>query len=225
MEFAPVYLYSATKTVINSKYDLNKSFQEILNRINNRSNEGSGWVIESVDAEYMNISLFSPLSGSTYIKLPRRLRNSVKSLIIIKNSNNKCFLWCHIRHLNPLKIHPERITKADKNMVIDLDYESFEFPVSKKDFGKIEQKSNVCICVVFFYENNLVNPVYISDQNFKDCIDLLMITNENKSHYVYIKDFDGVTSNKAKCKNNVHFCKYFLHFSSARVLVEHKETL
>ena len=51
MEFAPVYLYSTTKTVINSKYDLNKSFQEILNRINNRSNEGSGWVIESVDAE------------------------------------------------------------------------------------------------------------------------------------------------------------------------------
>ena len=114
MEFAPVYLYSATKTVINSKYDLNKSFQEILNRINNRSNEGSGWVIESVDAEYMNISLFSPLSGSTYIKLPRRLRNSVKSLIIIKNSNNKCFLWCHIRHLNPLKIHPERIKKSIK---------------------------------------------------------------------------------------------------------------
>ena len=80
----------------------------------------------------MNISLFSPLSGSTYIELPRRLRNSVKSLINIKNSNNKCFLWCHIRHLNPLKIHPERITKADKNMVIDLDYEGIEFSVSKK---------------------------------------------------------------------------------------------
>ena len=132
MEFAPVYLYSTTITVINSKCDLNKSFQEILHRINNRSNEGSGWLIESVDAEYMNISLFSPLSGSTYIELPRRLRNSVKGLIDIKNSNNKCFLWCHIRHLNPLKIHPERITKADKNMVIDLDYEGIEFSVSKK---------------------------------------------------------------------------------------------
>ena len=149
MEFAPVYLYSTTITVINSKCDLNKSFQEILHRINNRSNEGSGWLIESVDAEYMNISLFSPLSGSTYIELPRRLRNSVKSLINIKNSNNKCFLWCHIRHLNPLKIHSERIKKADKNMVIDLNYQGFEFPVSKKDFGEIEQKNNVCICVFF----------------------------------------------------------------------------
>ena len=38
----------------------------------------------------------------------------MKGLIKIKNSDNKCFLWCHIRHLNPLKIHPERITKLNK---------------------------------------------------------------------------------------------------------------
>ena len=37
----------------------------------------------------------------------------MKGLINIKNNDNKCFLWCHIRHLNPLKTHPERITKAD----------------------------------------------------------------------------------------------------------------
>ena len=37
-------------------------------------------------------------------------------------------------------MHPERITKADKNMVNDLDYEGIKSPVSKKDFGKIEQK-------------------------------------------------------------------------------------
>ena len=33
--------------------------------------------------------------------------------------------------------------KADKNMVNDLDYEDIEFPVSKKDFKKIEQKKNI----------------------------------------------------------------------------------
>ena len=52
----------------------------------------------------MNVPLFSPLSGSTYSELSRRLRNSMKGLINIKNNDNKCFLWCHIRHLNPLKI-------------------------------------------------------------------------------------------------------------------------
>ena len=51
---------------------------------------------------------------STYIELPDKLKNPMKGLINIKTIGNKCVLWCHIRHLNPLKIHPERITKVDK---------------------------------------------------------------------------------------------------------------
>ena len=58
----PVYFNSATKRVINSdKYMPDISFQVILYRINNQINEGSGWVIKFVDAEYMNISIYSPL--------------------------------------------------------------------------------------------------------------------------------------------------------------------
>ena len=51
----------------------------------------------------------------------------MKGLVNIKNDNNKCFLWCHIRHLHPLKVHPKRITKAEKNMINYLHYKSFEF--------------------------------------------------------------------------------------------------
>ena len=74
----------------------------------------------------------------------------MKGLINIKNNDNKWFLWCHIRHLNPLKIHPKRIAKADKNMVIDLDYNGIGSPVSEKDFRKIEQKNNICINVLLW---------------------------------------------------------------------------
>ena len=123
IEFPPVSFNSTTKAVIHCKYMLDKCFQEILYRINNWINKGSDWVIESIYAEYVNISVFSPLSGCTYIELSRGLKNLMKGLINIKNNNNKCFLWCHIRHLNTLKIHPVRITKADKSMFNDLDYE------------------------------------------------------------------------------------------------------
>ena len=99
---------------------LDKSFQEILYRIDNCINEGSGWIIESIDAEYVNISIYSPLSGSSYIKLLNKLKNSMKGLINIKNNGSKYFLYCHIRHLNPLKTHPERITKADKKWLLIL---------------------------------------------------------------------------------------------------------
>ena len=107
IEFAPVYFNSTTTTVINSKYNLDKSFQEILYRIDNWIIKGSDWIIESIDAEYVNISIYSPLSGRSYIKLSDKLRNSMKDLVNIKNNDYKCFLWCHIRHLNPIKIHPE----------------------------------------------------------------------------------------------------------------------
>ena len=82
--------------------------------------------------------------------------------MIIKN-DNKCFLWCHTRHLNPFKTHLERITIADKNMVNDLDYESVQFPLSKKDFRNIEKKKNIYINV-YSYENKLFYPVYVSEQ-------------------------------------------------------------
>ena len=79
--------------------------------------------------------------------MPDKLRNSKKDLINIKNNDNKCFLWCHIRHLNPLKIHPERITKTDRRMDNNLDYVDIKFPVSKKDYFKTEQKSSICLNV------------------------------------------------------------------------------
>ena len=105
IEYAPVYFNSATKTVINfDEYDLEKSFQDILYRIDNWINKGSGWITESIEAQYVNMSIYSPLIGSTYIVLPDKLKNPMKGLINIKNNDNKCFLWCHNRHLNPLKI-------------------------------------------------------------------------------------------------------------------------
>ena len=74
----------------------------------------------------MNISVYSPLSRCTYIELPCELENSVKDLINIKSNDNRCFLWCHIRHFNRLKTHPQRIKKADKEIINDLDYQGIE---------------------------------------------------------------------------------------------------
>ena len=108
-EFDTVYFSSTAKIVINLKYGLDKSFQHFFYRLDNQINEGSACTIEYIDGEYVNISIYSPLSGSTYIELPDKLKNSMKGFINIKN-DDKCFLWCHIRHLNPLKTHPERIT-------------------------------------------------------------------------------------------------------------------
>ena len=92
IEFAPVYVKSTTKTVINHRFRLENSFQEILYLIDSWINEGFGWIVESVESQYINILTYRPLSGSSYINLPIELRNPRKGLINIKNKDQKCFL-------------------------------------------------------------------------------------------------------------------------------------
>ena len=75
-----------------------------------------------------------------------------------------------------------------------------------------------------FFENKLTFPIYISDQKFKNLMDLLLIIDENKLHYVYNKDFDRFMIQKTKSKNKKYFCKSCLQcFTSKNVLTEHKK--
>ena len=78
IEYSSVYFNSLTKTVINLEFNLDKFFQEILYRIDNWINEGSGWIIKSIDGEYVNISKYTPLIGNSFIELPSELKKSKK---------------------------------------------------------------------------------------------------------------------------------------------------
>ena len=179
--FRPVYFGSTTRTVINHKFSLENAFQEILYRIDNWINKGSGWIVELIESQYINISTYRPLSGRSYVQLPVELKSPKRGLINIKNRDQKCFLWFHVRHINLVKINPERITQNEKNLANHLDYDGVEFLVREKDFSKIETKNNICINV-FCYKNKLVFPIYNSNQKFEISIDLLIVTDENKSH-------------------------------------------
>ena len=53
---------------------------------------------------------------------------------------------------------------------------------------------------MYCYENKLTIPIHISDQNFENSTDLLLVIDENKSHLVHIKDFDGLMFAKTKNK-------------------------
>ena len=50
VEYSPVYFNSTTKIVINNKFKLNQSFQEILYRIDNWINQRYGWIIGDIQS-------------------------------------------------------------------------------------------------------------------------------------------------------------------------------
>ena len=70
----------------------------------------------------------------------------------------------------------------------------------------METKNSIFINV-FDYENKLRLPIYISAQKFENSMDLLLIIDENKSHYWYTKDFDRFMFQKTKNKNKNTFAK------------------
>ena len=69
------------------------------------------------------------MNGSSFVELPNELKNAKNGLIGIKNNDNKCFLWCHVRHLKLIKKHPERINKEDKKLANNLNYKGIELPI------------------------------------------------------------------------------------------------
>ena len=201
--------------------ELNMSRQEILNVIDKWVSEGSGWVIDRIDSHYINVTLYKPLNDSSYMELPMELRNPKKGLINIKNKDDECFRWCHIRHLNPQTGHPERIKKEDKKMINELNYDGIDFPLSQKHYNKVEKQNSIRINV-FGYEDGQPFPIQISKETFEDQMNLLLITKDEKKHYVLIKEFNAFIYNHWKHKERKHFCMYCLQcFSSERILANH----
>ena len=189
--FKTAYVNSKVKTLINKggvNENIHKSNQEILNGISVWLSEGSEWTVESVDNHYINIVRYEPLKGSSCINLPLELKNSKKGFINIKNEHNQCFRWCNIRHLNPKKVHPDRIEKCDRKQIEKLDYSNIEFPVTIKQYNKIE-KQNININV-FGYEKRQPFPIYISKEKFENQMNLLLMTEGKNRHYILIKDFN-----------------------------------
>ena len=161
-EYLPVYFNSLTETVIGNKYFLDQCFNEIIFRLENCISHGSGWNVEEIISQYLNISSYRPLSGGTYCKLPKELKDSMKGLINIQNNDSKCFLWCHFRYLNCKGNNLWRISEEDEEISKSVNYDGIDFPVSKKVYCKISIMNKININV-FSYENKNVYPVYLSD--------------------------------------------------------------
>ena len=148
------YFNSKPKTIINAndlQPFLDVNVEQILNTIHKWISQGSAPIINSIDGHYINIIKYEPLAGSSYIKLPTELQHHKKGIINLQNKDNECFRWCHVRHLNPQNKDPQRIKKSDKSFVKQLNYDGIEFPVSIKQYNKIETQNSININV-FGYE-------------------------------------------------------------------------
>ena len=195
------YFNSKTKAVINDGYFIEDSFEELINKIYQWTSEGLGWIIDRVETFYINIANYEPLSGSSYTPLPKELNNSMKGLTNIKNKDLKFFMWCHIRLISPQNKNAERINKKDKETASTLGYPGIDFPMKTHDYQLVEKRFEMNVNV--FCDENKIYPIYISKRFNNEVLNVLLITSEEKSHYVFIKDFNRLMYSKAKTKDQL----------------------
>ena len=152
-----------------------------------------------------------------------------KAIINPKNKDNKCFLWCVLRALNPRDNHAERVDKELKTKENTLNMEGIEYPVSLKDLNEFEQQNSTVSITVLGYEGKSVYPLRNSHNTDREHNVILMLIEEGGvKHYCLIKDHKARSRLLSSQISNHHgehyFClNCFNACQSEKSLNEHRE--
>lgn len=84
-----------------SEHDLNEALQKMHGSMEKFLREGSGWYVKKIIKLEIHTVVYSPLSGSSYIPLPKTLADNKGSILNIKNMDEKCALWCLLASMHP----------------------------------------------------------------------------------------------------------------------------
>ena len=197
----------------------------IENMASQQQAEGSGWRLHSIIRLELHVVNYNPLRGEAWIALSKELANK-NAIINPQNKDDKCFLWCVLRALNPTKDHPERIDKKLKEKENTLNMEGIEYPVSLKDIDKFEKQNPRIFITVFGYEDKNVYVLRNSENtNREHNVILLLIKEEGVNHYCLVKNISRLLSSQvSKHRGKKYFCMRCLNpFNDQKALDKHEE--
>ena len=166
-----------------------------------------------------------PLRGETYIPLTKELADK-KAIINMQNKDNKCFLWCVLRALNPKDTNPQRLDKELMGKENTLNMKGIDYPVSLGDLNKFEKQNPTISITVLGYERKGVYPLRNSDCMGREYnIILMLIEERGVKHYYLVKSKERLLSSQTtNGKRKQHFCLRCLNpFWCEETLSKHKE--
>ena len=200
---------------------------DILTRIDRYTMGGSGWAVGAITLHNLRIVRYNPLVARSYIALPAGIQNR-KATINIKNTDDKCFVYCLGRGLDPEpeKDKLERVSKHLKKVCEELGLNKIKTPVMDKDIPKIERYYDISINL-FGHNGDEIHPIKLT-KNLRDKHINLLVTSKEETapssnwssyHYVWIKDFNKLCSKITKNTSKKHFCMQCIqHFTTEEIL-------
>ena len=225
--------HSVGQKMITEETDPHEIFKEMMDEIEEEVQkvehaEGSGWVFVEVENLTLHTDIWDPLKGSSYIDLPKELKNK-NAIINMKNEDNKCFLWCVLRALNPKDKNAERIDKDLKSKENTLNMEGITYPVELKNIKRFEKQNlDISISILGYSKEDKIYPLseYTKRKDErKHNIVLLLIKNGENSHYCLINNLSRLlTSQVNNHKSKLYYCLNCLNgYDEPEKLEQHKE--
>ena len=195
-----------------------------LEKISKFQNKGSGWQFDSVESFDINVDPFKPLRGSSYFPLPAKLA-AKKAIINVKNmKDNECFKWAVTSAVYQRKVHPERLNSEMKKNSERLNWKGIDFPTPITQIARFE-KQNPYSINVFGWMGGNVYPLRISKHTNEQCINLILLSNNENQHYCWIKKMSALAASQInKHERKRYFCKYCCNsFPTEKSLQKHIE--
>jgi len=206
---------------------------EIVDSINNMNDKGSGG--EFITVVFLKLKLFKidPLFSGSFLETPEWIK-SRKATVNIKNKNDKCFIYSVLCALFYEEIK-NKYGRLDRPQFYEdyenyLNLEGITMPISDNLYALFEKNNKISINVLStnIYDdlsnnkpNEIIKPEYVSLNKYDRTINLLRLYNEEKSHFIYIRDINSLFK---KCKTNscYYFCvKCFNSYSTQEAYDNH----
>ena len=222
------FTFTSKPQVIMSKTGVESALQNMRSdieiRIDRFTMEGSGWAVIGLLNHDLHVNKYDPLAARSYIPLPAEIQNK-KATVNLKNDDDRCFIYCLGRALdsNPEKNHLDRVSTHLKNVCETLGLNTIKTPVNIQDLPKVEKQFNVSINI-YGHSNSDIYPIHTTYSTAAKHIDLLVTSNSETNHYVWIKNFNRLCYNVNKHARKKYFCKHCIqHFTSESILLKHME--
>src|ERR1043165_2171834 len=182
---------------------------KILKHLENFTREGSGWRMRRVVALDIGTAKYKPIRGQSYFPTPKYL--PPQSVINVQNKDNRCFEWAVLSAIYPVEKDPQRPSKYRAHLK-KLDFTGIKFPVKVTDIDKFERQNLRVSVSVFGWDRGLY-PIRVSNllSPTKHNVDLLLLSDGENQHYVWIKDLGRIINKHNKHEHKLFPCRLCLH--------------
>ena len=205
---------------------LDEVIQTILENINIYQMNGSWWYFKEIVYLEIHTVDYKPMRGGAYIPLPEWIMRK-KAIINIRNDDNKCFIWCVLRYLNPRGKNDFRLTDLRKYEK-SLKTKGIRFPVKIQDISNFENLNPDLPGINVFSadENKKLFPLRMAKRNPEETIGLFLYEKDGNYHYSLIKNFSRLFRSQITSRTNEKICickRCFSHFSKEELFKKHIE--